>query len=65
MDEKSILEGFNKIKQKHAYLIELKKEQLQVIANILNNKTTLTVLPTGYGKTLTYVLPPIIANEVS
>ena len=34
----------------------LKKEQKQIITAVLNGKDTLYVLPTGFGKSLCYVL---------
>ena len=43
----------------------LKHEQTTCIQHILDGKNVFTVLPTGYGKTLTFVLPPLIMNHVS
>ena len=42
----------------------LKNEQETAILNILNNKHVYCMLPTGYGKSDIYVLPPLILQQV-
>jgi len=41
----------------------LKKEQKQIITAVLNGKDTLCILPTGFGKSLCYVLPHMITKR--
>ena len=43
----------------------LKEEQLEITLSILNKKHTVGVLPTGYGKSLCFDLPPFILDTVS
>ena len=64
MQKDDILAAFEDLKPHLNIEWSLKDEQLQVITNLLNGKNTLTVLPTGYGKSMTFILPPLIANKV-
>ena len=45
--------------------LSLKSEQVDIISNFLNNKDGVAVLPTGFGKSLTFILPPLLCDEVS
>ena len=42
-----------------------KPEQYKIIDNILDGKDVLGVMPTGYGKSLCFQLPPLVTNELS
>jgi superfamily II DNA helicase RecQ len=42
----------------------LKKEQKQIIAHLLNNKSVFALLPTGFGKSLCYALLPSFQARV-
>ena len=42
-----------------------KPEQLETVRHLVSSNHCLTVLPTGYGKSLCYYLPPLIQNIVS
>lgn len=42
---------------------QLKKEQKQIITAVLNRKDILGVLPTGFGKSLCYILPHLILQK--
>ena len=42
---------------------KLKTEQKQIITSVLNNKDTISILPTGFGKSLCYVLPHLITKR--
>ena len=42
----------------------LKNEQKEVIRNTLKKQDTFAVLPTGFGKSACYVLPPLIMDMV-
>ena len=42
----------------------LKEKQNEIIMNYLNGDDVVGLLPTGYGKSLCYLLPPLITNKV-
>ncbi len=45
---------------------KLRKEQLQTITNVIEKKKDLIVSwPTGYGKSMCYLFPQLILDEVS
>ena len=44
--------------------ITLFDEQVSIISNILSGRDVLAVLPTGAGKTLGFVLLPLLMNHV-
>ena len=44
---------------------DLKPEQKKVISNVVAGEHTCCVLPTGYDKSLCYVLPPLVSDVVS
>ena len=65
MDSNQIQQMYSEIRKKYEGLPEnLKEEQVKVISSILNGKNTFGVLPTGYGKSLCYSVPPLILCEV-
>ena len=39
---------------------QLKDKQLEIIENIQNNKDTIGILATGYGKSICYQLPYLL-----
>jgi len=38
----------------------MKKEQYEIVKLLLEKKNVIGILPTGFGKTLTFLLPPLI-----
>jgi ATP-dependent DNA helicase RecQ len=54
----SVLERFE-------FQIKLKEEQQQIVSSILKKQDVFALLPTGYGKSMTYILVPLLADEVS
>lgn len=44
--------------------IELKDKQMEIIEALVTHKRdTIGLLPTGYGKSMTYLIPPLITNK--
>jgi RecQ family ATP-dependent DNA helicase len=43
---------------------QFRPNQFKIIHSILKNKDVLAVLPTGYGKSLCFQLPPLISNQL-
>ena len=64
MTEEEIQTLFEAVKLSYNFPQQLKMQQMTVIQAIICRKHTLTVLPTGYGKSLTYMLPPLLLKQV-
>lgn len=62
MDRQEILSIYNELT---CFEYNLKEEQLEVIEGVLNGVDQLVSLPTGFGKSLCYVLPPLLLEKVS
>lgn len=43
----------------------LKVEQLQVIKHVCEGKHVLALLPTGFGKSLTFIVPPLLESKLA
>ena len=54
----------NRIKCKFHFNFELKDEQVEVVESILRGNHTVGVFPTGFGKSVCYLLPPLILDEI-
>lgn len=44
--------------------LKLKPEQTEVLTLLETNKNVMAILPTGFGKSLLYLLPPLMLDEV-
>ena len=64
MDAEDVLRAFQQIKASYKIGFTLKDEQVEILAVILNNKDAFAVLPTGFGKSMCYILPPLLLDEV-
>ena len=53
---------FKRILQDKQFHVQLKAEQKEIIQNALESKDSMAVLPTGFGKSMCYVLPPVWAR---
>ena len=53
-----------RILQDKQFHLNIKAEQKEIIQNALQRKDTVAVLPTGFGKSLCYVLRPLILDKV-
>ena len=56
---------FRLVKDKYNFKYDIKHEQTLVCKTILRNQHSLAVLPTGFGKSECYILPPLILDEVT
>ena len=54
----------NKKLQKYWGFDSLKEKQIEVINSFLNKKDVIGLLPTGYGKSLCYLLPPLVKKVI-
>lgn len=57
--------AFSSLKTMYKFDFELKREQTKVICDLINKKNVLGLLPTGYGKSMCFILPPLILDEAS
>jgi ATP-dependent DNA helicase RecQ len=53
-------DDIKRILQDKQFHLQLKTEQKEIIQNVLERKDSMAVLPTGFGKSMCYVLPPIL-----
>lgn len=65
MDLNDIEDTFERdVKTVYPFNFNLKKEQINIIHAILSNRNAIGILPTGFGKSMCHVLPPLILDEV-
>ena len=57
-------DDINSILQDKQFHLQLKSEQKEIIQNVLERKDSMAVLPTGFGNSMCYVLPPLILDTV-
>lgn len=57
------LKRLNKYLLKYWKIDNLKDKQMEIINLLLDKKDVIGLLPTGYGKSLTYLLPPLIKKK--
>ena len=51
-------DDIKRILQDKQFHLQLKSEQKEIIQNVLERKDSMAVLPTGFGKSMCYVLHP-------
>ena len=51
-------DDIKRILQDKEFHLQLKTEQKEIIQNVLERKDSMAVLPTGFGKSMCYILPP-------
>ena len=53
----------NKILMKYWGYDSLKSKQIDIISNFINGKDVIGLLPTGYGKSMCYLIPPLLTKK--
>ena len=64
MDADDVKSTFDSIKSMHSFDFDLKDKQVHVLTSTLNSRNVFAVLPTGYGKSMCFILPPLLWDEV-
>ena len=59
-----VISTFNAIKEKYSFNIDLKEKQVLIIKKILSEEDVFVNLSTNFGKSLTYILPPLLKRQV-
>ena len=57
-------DDIKRILQDEQFHLQLKSEQKEIIQKVLERKDSMAVLPTGFRKSMCYVLPPLILDKV-
>ena len=57
-------DDIKRILQNKQFHLQLKSEQKEIIQNVLERKNSMVVLPTGFRKSICYVLLPLILDKV-
>ena len=57
-DTNHMEDDIKRILQDKQFHLQIKAEQKEIIQNVLERKDSMTVLPTGLGKSMCYVFPP-------
>ena len=55
---------YSDIIQKYWGYSELKDKQIEVLDNYMAGRDVIGLLPTGYGKSMCYLIPPLMSNKV-
>ena len=63
--ENFVSKHFEHVKQEYSINLHLKDLQICAVNSICHGKDTVVCLPTGYGKTITMLLPPLLMDKVS
>ena len=54
----------NKTVKKYWGYESLKDKQMEIITNFINKRDVIGLLPTGYGKSMCYLIPPLVKKKV-
>ena len=63
MSEK-LISKINKKVKKYWGFDTLKDKQIEIITNYINKRDVIGLLPTGYGKSMCYLVPPLVKKKV-
>lgn len=63
--EEEVQTRFRRLKEEFDLPFELKPEQCKVISKVLQGQKCVAILPTGYGKSMCYILPTLMKKILS
>ncbi|CAG2229226.1 recQ [Mytilus edulis] len=61
--EEEVQTRFRRLKEEFDLPFELKPEQCKVISKVLQGQKCVAILPTGYGKSMCYILPTLMKKR--
>ena len=61
----NVEETFSQIKFTFHFDFELKKQQKTILDYVCSGTNVFSVLPTGFGKSLAFILAPLLQDQVS
>ena len=56
----SLHEEIQLIMKKYGFEFDIKEKQEEAVTSVIAGKDTFVSLPTGFGKSLCYILPPLL-----
>ena len=63
-DNEKLIRKINKVVKKHWGFDTLKDKQMEIVTNYIKKKDVIGLLPTGYGKSMCYLVPPLVKKKV-
>ena len=58
-------QAFSLVRDQYNINISLKQEQVEILQLLLLKKNAVAILPTGFGKSFLFLLPPLLLDQVS
>jgi len=58
-------QAFSLVRDQYNINISLKQEQVEILQLLLLKKNVVAILPTGFGKSFLFLLPPLLLDQVS
>jgi len=59
-----LVKKINKVVKKYWGFDSLKDKQMEIVTNFIKKKDVIGLLPTGYGKSMCYLVPPLVKKKV-
>ncbi len=64
ISKEEIITSFSSLREKYDITFDLKEEQVKLLVSLTNGRNAMGILGTGFGKSMTYILPPLLLDQV-